>query len=97
MSDDEEMFYGAQSPDGHTSGRKYTRKEIAAARRFKMVHGHITDHSLTGAIYWATGDYCPDYLTRQRKAAEQRIRDCNILADAFSREWDNIDKGYEGQ
>lgn len=67
-------------PAGVRSPRRFTAAEIAAARRRGLADGGQGADTLSGPLFWATGDYVPD---RVRQAAG----DYALLATAIEREW----------
>lgn len=68
---------------GILSGRSFSRKEIAAARRMKLVHGSTKKGTLGGTLFWASS---PMYLQELR----QQIADSTLVLAALEREWDAI-------
>lgn len=63
------------------SGRSFTRKEVAAARRVGLVHGSTKKGTLGGPMFWATGQA---WLIDAR----QNAADWALVAAALEREWD---------
>lgn len=67
---------------GSCGGRRFTKAEVAAAKRQGYIHG--PDDALAGPLFWASGDYYPNEI---RRAAE----DFALLAAAVEREWEAPD------
>lgn len=71
----------APGPAGKRSKRKFTRQEIAAAKRLGFVEGSEKQDTLGGPLFWATGNYYVDLV-------EQQLKDAQIASQAMKREWD---------
>lgn len=67
-------------PAGVRSPRRFTAAEIAAAHRRGLADGGQGEDTLSGPLFWATGDYVPF-------AVRQAANDYALLATAIEREW----------
>jgi hypothetical protein len=61
------------------SPRRYTRAEVAAARRRGLANG--SNDNPGGPIFWASGPYTLDLV-------RGKLADYRIIAAAMEREWD---------
>lgn len=76
----DEMLRSRPAPNGHRSPRRYTRAEVAAARRIGLARGKEKHDHLGGPIFWAGGDYYPDQV-------RQGAADYALVLAAMEREW----------
>ena len=65
---------------GEQSPRSFTRAEIAAGRRQGLIHGKESTGTLSGTLFWATGDWYPNRVRRDKA-------DLEIIEKAIEREW----------
>lgn len=84
------LFESAVGPAGSRSWRKFTKSEIAAAKRLDICYAQ--HEGLHGPLFWATGPYYPEELRDRINKFKQGISDCELILAAWEREgWEAPD------